>query len=130
MALSGRGTGKFVFALSFDYFLTRLLLIKRQMEDLVLESEQCRPATDQDEEQQESQCDENLGAALSGGIQGQGLAAFGAFRVWRNGNLFTGVRKTAADFIFADAKLGFHSDPTIIPANRFEVRKIFAALGH
>ena len=49
------------------------------MEDLVLESEQCHPATDQDEEQQESKCDENLGAALLGRIQGQGLAALRAF---------------------------------------------------
>jgi hypothetical protein len=111
--------------LSFDYFWARLLFVNRQMEDLVLESEQCHCSTDQNEEQHESKCDEKLGAALFGGIQSQRLAAFGAFRVWRKGNLFARVRKTAADFIFADAKLGFHSDPPIIPVNRFEVRKIF-----
>ena len=71
------------------------------------------------------QGDENFGATLLGGIHDQRLAALRALRVGRDGNFLTSVRKTAADFIFADAKLRFHRGATIIPTNGIEVRKIF-----
>ena len=55
------------------------------------------------------------------GIHDQRLAALGAFRVGRDGNLFhRRVSKTAADFVFANAKLRFHRGLEIIPTNRLK----------